>query len=149
MIACECDDAFNCLSTPQTISQDESLTLCLEPTSLGDSSVVEITNFNLRMADGTVSYDPVSFGLLTWDADALTDVSLESGTNKIKIIAPVIAQFFIEDSSSIDVNGNAFLEFASKTRRTTMSPYGLNIMLGTVEAAPTCLQLLINIFLRQ
>jgi len=149
--ACQCDTGFNCLSTPLSITTGDSLLVCLTPTSDNDASIVEITNFNLRMSSDSVTYDPVIFGTVTWAEDILTAISLDSGSNKIMINAPVIAQFFIQDKTAIDVSGNAFLEFAGslKERQMTISTFGLTVALEKdEEGMPGCLQWLIGLLLK-
>ena len=149
--ACQCDTGFNCLSTPLSIATGDSLLVCLTPTSDNDASIVEITNFNLRMSSDSVTYDPVIFGTVTWAEDILTAISLDSGSNKIMINAPVIAQFFIQDKTAIDVSGNAFLEFAGslKERQMTISTFGLAVALEKdEEGRPGCLQWLIGLLLK-
>lgn len=115
---CQCIN-FNCLTTSLVISQDESVVVCINPTALADASLVRITNFNLRItsAGGSITYDPVSIGVSSWDPDPLTEVVPESGTGKLMITAPIVADFFLlTDDRTVDVNGNAFLEFQSAKR---------------------------------
>ena len=58
--ACQCDTGFNCLSTPLSIATGDSLLVCLTPTSDNDASIVEITNFNLRMSSDSVGQQILS-----------------------------------------------------------------------------------------
>jgi len=112
---CQCDSTGTCVS-PSTIEQDENLVICLEPEHPTDASNVEITNFNIEIAPSTAvagftSYKPVWFGSDSWVSDALTDVTVLGDT--VKISTPIIAQFFIQNVGSVEVSGNAFLEFKS------------------------------------
>lgn len=116
---CQCDSNYICLSSAQPINQNDDLVVCLEPEGGSNSDVVEITNFNLLLEAGTVgtlqyySYNPVQFGTASWSSDLITDVDVQPGTNRIKISTPIVAQFFIQGFTSVDVSGSANLQFVS------------------------------------
>jgi len=152
--ACQCAD-FVCITTPVNpipIPQDSSLVICLTPSSAaGDSSVVEITNFNLRIVDsinGAVTYDPIEFGASSWSSNSVSLVEEDPNSNSIMITAPVVAEFFIEGVTQIDALGNALLEFVSgKQRVSTFNSYGLSFKLALrEEEEPGCLERLFAFF---
>lgn len=136
--ACQCAN-FACVTTPANpvpIKQDSSLVICLTPSSLGDASVVKITNFNLRIVDsigGAVTYDPVTFGGSSWAPNGITLVQEDPNSNTIMITAPIIAIFFTEGVQQIDALGNALLEFVGKQEVTTFNSYGLQFNLAAPE----------------
>jgi len=138
-------NAYQCnqfvpVSTPHSISQDENVVICIEPFHPNGLDVVHISNFNLLISAGTIntsgyiSYDAVSFGASGWDAQVLTNVQ-ESG--KIKMIsAPVVASFFIQGKTSIDVTGNVFLELDASKEAPPMNSFftaTIGLELGVVE----------------
>lgn len=151
---CQCDSSFNCVTTPQVVTQDEKLVVCINPTSLSDASVVEISNFNLRFAssDGIVDYDPVEIGSTSWDPDPLTTVTPESGTGKLMISAPIVADFFLLTlDRSVDVSGNAFLLFqGSKRQAANFESFKMRVSLDPnvkqPDDEPGCLEMLFNLF---
>lgn len=132
--ACQCAD-HACVA-PETIEQDTSLVMCLyaEHPTPGMASNVRISNFNIDVQDAAGAsnfvYQPVTFGTNQWVTDGLTVVDV--GTNDyVMITTPIVAQFFIQNVASIDVTGNAFLEFKSqKEGRQVFAEYGMVIGLG-------------------
>lgn len=112
--SCQCDSESQCITTPPDVNQDTSLVMCIYPEHESDSNlnnIVTITNFDLTISGGSVSYNPVAFGTSTWDPDTLTSVVPDNNT--IKITTPITAQFFIQNVQTVSVGGNAFLEFMS------------------------------------
>ena len=136
VMACQCNDDYQCYSTipapNPTINQNENLVMCIYPTSTSnDASSVQISNFNVGLSAPGVTYDPVAFGPSGWIVDALSIVSLQSGTETIKISAPVVASFFIQNHQSIDVSGNAFLEYKSgKNDDLAFTPFQMEVSLA-------------------
>ena len=108
-------------TTAYTLQQDENLVICLEPQHPdGMAHVVHISNFNIKIFAGStatndfVEYNPVWFSTGGWEHDALTSVSEQPDPADIIMIStPVIAQFFIQGHTTINVSGNCFLEFDS------------------------------------
>lgn len=151
--ACQCED-FECLSSPVTILQDESLVVCLFPTFLGNATnTVRISNFNFKVFAGTprtpeyVEYNPVWFSTDGWSYDPLTLVttSVEADATVVMVQTPVIAGFFIQGHESINVEGNAFLEFTtSKAAKAPM--FDTYVLEFAIEAtrAEGCIKQLIN-----
>jgi len=151
--ACQCED-YECLSSPLTIQQDESLTVCLIPTYLGNATkTVEISNFNFKVYAGTprtpeyVEYNPVWFSTDGWSYDPLTLVTTSETDDAtvVMVQTPVIAGFFIQGHESINVEGNAFLEFsASKASKAPM--FDTYVLQFAIEATPSegCIKQLIN-----
>lgn len=121
--ACQCKLDFSCYSTGTnpTIQQDDSLTICLQPTG-PNAEVVHISNFNIIMSAGSYTYSPVGLGPGSWNSDALTLVSTNGSDDIVKIVTPVVAQFFIQGHDSLDVTGNAFLEYDSSKGETGQGP---------------------------
>lgn len=146
--ACQCEN-FVC-ATPSIIAQDENLVMCIYPvhgTDPSQASNVKITNFNIDIdaGDGSgFSYRPVVFGTNAWNNDALTDVAEDGNDFTIMISTPIIAQFFIQNVNTIDVNGNAFLEFKSgKDAATQFGKYAMEVALR-VDPELGCLSILIK-----
>lgn len=112
--ACQCDHNYSCYSSDSvpSISQNENLVLCLEPT---DQSAVEISNFNVELSAGAFTYNPVVFGAYTWEEDNLTDVSTLGKI--VKISTPIVAQFYVQEATSINVLGNAHLSFINSEEK--------------------------------
>lgn len=141
IVACQCNNDYQCydsISAPNpTIQQNENIVICLYPiSSENDANFVRISNFNILFSAPGVTYNPVSFGQSTWISDAVSNVSEQDGTNRIKITAPVVAAFFIQDHQSIDVSGNAFLEFFSgKSEQSNFADFGITVSLedGNIE----------------
>jgi len=112
---CQCDSTYSCYTTPSIIEKDDNIELCLYPTMDEDLEVnFHISNFNLQLSAGSLSFDAVLFGSDNWVPNILTSVS-ESG-NTIRVVTPVVAQFFAEGFDRIEVNGNAFIEVESRTK---------------------------------
>jgi len=135
---CQCDHNFACYSSNDiySLSQDENLVLCLEPT---DSSAVEISNFNLELSAGAFIYQPVTLGLNTWQTDNLTNVS--SLGKRIKVSTPIIAHFFMEDYANINVRGTAQLNFGSSDGKTSnVASYDLTVDLNNEKQKDGCLK---------
>ena len=134
--ACQCD-SFNCLASADAIEQDESLVMCIYPThpTVGMANNVLISNFNIDVTDSTgaqpLTYQPVIFGTNMWVADPLTNVSVDGNDFVVMITTPIIAQFFIQNINTIDVGGNAFLEFKSaKGAQPVFGQYMMEVGLG-------------------
>lgn len=153
--ACRCED-FNCVADTVSfdpIQQGGKLTICLIPISEEeDSEVVEITNFNVQMTDtatGSVNYDPVVFGEVSWSADALTLVEVDPDSSTIMVELTVIAPFFIGAVEEIDVFGNAFLQFVSaKNKAPSFYSFGLKFSLEPQEERNVgCIKELLQFFL--
>jgi len=129
--SCQCDANNDCITTPPDVEQDTSLVMCIYPEHESDDSlndIVKITNFDLTISGGSVSYNPVAFGTSTWNPDTLTSVVPDTEENVIKITTPITAQFFIQDVQTVSVGGNAFLEFTSAKGGAPMfGAYTLNI----------------------
>jgi len=150
---CQCDNDYTCLSTTQTIEQDSSLVICLEPEGGNDSDVVEITNFNLVIEAGSsvssnyFSYSPVSFGTTAWKNDVLTKVELKPNTNRIKVSSPITAGFFIQGFSQIRAGGNANLEFVSakEERSPSFSFFSIDLELAVDDTNAGCFKSLLGI----
>jgi len=142
---CQCSN-YICYApgAAPVISQDSSLQLCLYPAGVLPSPI-HISNFNLQLSTTTVTYNPVTFGSITWQADILTLVSTDSTGDIVMITTPVIAQFFVQGFTSIQASGNCFLEFdSSKTQQLPdFANFGLDIELAA-EVQGGCLQKLMQ-----
>jgi len=140
---CQCDGSFNCLIPLVAVPQNQVLDICITPTAFADADNVRITNFNLRISttSGDVDYDPVSLGATTWDPDVLTRVTPEAGTGKLKITLTIIADFYVlTDDTTVDLKGNAFLEFQSQ-KEATVTAFGMTLpIVNEPEKAAGCLQ---------
>jgi len=114
---CQCDDDYTCYSpsTSPVVKNSERLVVCIYPTSDQDASIVHIGNFNLDIvtSDGLYSSEAVALGAGSWEPSVLTDISLQDGGNTIKVSTVITAQFYTQGYSSVNVEGNAFLEFDS------------------------------------
>jgi len=146
---CQCSN-YVCYGAPQNpgspapIQQNTPLVLCLLPTG-GLPSVVHISNFNLQLSAGTVTYEPVQFGSATWEEDVLTVVTVDASGDIVMITTPVVAQFYIQAHTSIQASGNCFLEFDSGKvdALPVFANYGLDIELAA-ETQVGCLQGLVQ-----
>jgi len=146
--AYQCDN-FARVTTPLAIQQNEQLIVCLKPSHPDNLDVVHITNFNLAISagvintDGYINYDAVTFGTTTWFTNTpLTTVKTQGKI--IMIIAPVIAQFFIQGYTTIDVTGNAFLEFDSGKHAAPVSTFYRMTAGLDVEVETGCFSLLLK-----
>jgi len=117
--ACPCDDSFTCVS-PSAVAQDTPLVMCIHPLHDNQENTaaenVKITNFNVNIkptGDTDPNFDAVTFGTDSWAASELVFVETDDDDFKIKITTPIIAQFYIQNIATVDVTGNAFLEFVS------------------------------------
>ena len=142
----QCNNFIETTPAPQ-IQQDENLVICLEPQHLDNMAhVVHISNFNIKIFAGStatndyVEYNPVSFGTDGWNHDPLTIVSKQPSGDVIMISTPVIAQFFIQGHTDINVSGNCFLEFDSM--KVDLAPVfiGYDMQFGVIDIVEeTCL----------
>jgi len=93
-----------------------------------------------ELDDDFVSYQPVSYGSSTWQNDPLTLVQ-EGPGNSLRIIAPIIASFFLEGHTSFNVRGNAMLAFAppdsSKDQMALLSEFNLKVELNNTMVEST------------
>jgi len=117
--ACPCDDSFTCVSA-SAVAQDTPLVMCIHPLHADQENAaaenVKITNFNVNIkptGDTDPNFDAVTFGTDSWVASELVSVETDDDDFKIKITTPIIAQFYIQNIATVDVTGNAFLEFVS------------------------------------
>jgi len=148
VIACQCDDDMKCVQEPVKITQDESLIFCLEPSD----SDVHISNFEAIIEAGTpgdeddvyVSHEVVSMGTDGWDEDVLTTViTSQDLSNKIQIKTSVVTTFFTEGKSSIDITGNAFLDFdESKHVMPFFSEFNLTVPIDGIQVHEGCFQII-------
>ena len=110
--------------------------MCLTPVHTGGmANVVAITNFDIVMAAGSVTYSPVWFSTGHWESDSLTEIHGPNPDGVVMISAPVIAQFFIQGHTTIDVSGNVFLEFVSGKGRPNEFA-GYNMVFGIISDEP-------------
>jgi len=148
VIACQCDDDMNCVQEPVKITQDESLIFCLETSD----SNVHISNFEVIIEAGTpgdeddvyVFHEVVLMGTDGWDEDVLaTVITSQDSSNKILIKTLVVAEFFTEGKSSIDITGNAFLEFdESKHAMPFFSQFYLTVPIDGIQVHGGCFQII-------
>lgn len=117
--ACPCDSTFTCV-TASAVAQDTPLVMCIHPLHNGAENTaaedVQITNFNVNIkptGDTDPNFDAVTFGTDSWVPSELVSVDIDDDDFKIKITTPIIAQFYIQNIATVDVTGNAFLEFVS------------------------------------
>jgi len=148
-------DSYQCnnfvaVATPHAIIQNSNLVVCIEPSHTNNLDVVHITNFNLLISAGTLnsngylSFDAVKFGTTTWTPDPLTDVLTQGKI--IMISVPIVAQFYLQGKNSVDVTGNAFLEFdSSKTDAPIGSFFNMEVDLE-VETSAGCFSALLKKF---
>lgn len=110
--ACQCKNDFSCYAPnpDPIISQNQNLVICIRPTG-PNASAVHVSNFNLIMSAGSITYSPVGFGPITWNPNAMTDVTVSGDGDIVKISTSVVADFYINDHTSLQVAGNAFLNF--------------------------------------
>lgn len=118
---CQCMDFFCMLPAP--IKQNEALVYCIyvwQDESNADAILaVAISNFDSKITAGEegdddyVEYMPVEFGTESWDPNDITSVesSFDDMGNIIEIVTPMIAAFFANGHDTVDIFGNAFLEF--------------------------------------
>lgn len=148
--ACQCED-FNC-TAKETIEQDDSLILCIEPFDPNGSDSVRITNFNLQVTAGDmgdadyVEYNPVWFSTDGYKSDALTLVKEDTASDTLMIVTPIIAPFFTRGHSSVNISGNAFLEFkVAKGANPVFSRYSMELELE-IPGEMGCFKYLLNRF---
>jgi len=133
---CQCDADFECIS-PGPLQKDMPLVTCIFPThsTNGVERNVKIFNFNLDMipSDGSDSFtfSPILMGPDSWDQSAVSIVKVDDDDYKIQILMPVPAQFYIQGKDSVDVTGNAALEFkSSKVDSIFFKKYSLQVGLA-------------------
>lgn len=128
-------------TTAHSLEQDENLVICLQPQHPGNlAHVVHISNFNIKISAGSttardyVEYNPVWFSTGGWQSDSLTSVSKQADPSDIIMIStPVIAQFFIQSHTQINVSGNCFLEFDSTKEAKAPVFVGYDMQFGIVS----------------
>lgn len=146
---CQCNSDFACYSTDEapTINQNDSLQLCIKGATSdtnddGNSSHIDISNFSVQLSAGDIVYDAVMVGTDTWEENILTKVT-EQGDIK-RISTPVLAQFFTEGHSNINIGGQAFLNFVdSRGKVETVASLSMVVNLSTNEGEG-CFQRLIS-----
>jgi len=140
-------------TTAYTLQQDENLVICLEPQHPnGMAHVVHISNFNIKIFAGStatndyVEYNPVWFSTGGWNHDALTDVSEQPDPSDIIMIStPVIAQFFINGHTTINLSGNCYLEFDASKENQPPSFVSFDAQVGLVAVTEEgCFQKLVK-----
>jgi len=113
--ACHCTEDFICYENGAgpSIGNNEYLSLCLQPTG-SQSGKVYISNFNLMLSAGSITYSPVSFGDGTWNPNLMTSTELNEEKNVLQILTIIISDFFILEDKDLKIMGNAFLHFNAK-----------------------------------
>jgi len=88
------------ITSSHALLQDENLVLCLEPYhTIGMERVVHISKFNIKMHAGSadannyVEYNPVSFGINSWDKDSLTNIQVGTSSDIVMISTPWLLNF--------------------------------------------------------
>jgi hypothetical protein len=144
--ACQCVDQ-TCVDPllPSVVLQNTPLVFCVYVTH-GDTGVadtVDISNIDVTIEAGEISYQPVTMGSETWDPNALTVVN--SFGSKVEVISNLITDFFTEGFTSVDVSGNAFLVFVEGSARLDMEGFG---MVVDIEGKPEigCVEKLLKKF---
>jgi hypothetical protein len=109
----------------------------------GVADTVDISNIDVTIEAGEISYQPVTMGSETWDPNALTVVN--SFGSKVEVISNLITDFFTEGFTSVDVSGNAFLVFVEGSARLDMEGFG---MVVDIEGKPEigCVEKLLKKF---
>jgi len=107
--SCLCDDDFDCIDPTTTIEQNKPLVFCIEPGHPNDEVNVFISNFNLNIEAGDITYSPVWYGVGSWESNAVTIV--DTSGKIVRTSTLLIQDFYIEGYETVDVSGNAFLEF--------------------------------------
>jgi len=146
---CQCSSDFTCYSTDETptINQNDSLELCIKGTITdtnedGDTSSIDISNFSVQLSAGDIVYDAVMLGTDTWEENTLTLVTEEGDMKRIS--TPVLAQFFTEGHSNMNIGGQAFLNFVdSRGKAETVTSLSLVVGLS-VNDKNGCFQRLIR-----
>ena len=111
---CQCKE-FEC--QPYSVEQYGSLSLCLQP---NEPEQVEITNLAMSIyageaGNGTMgsfySFDPVWYGNGTYESPSFVTIEKNETTQILMVKTPMLAEFFIGAFTSVDISGNAWLEF--------------------------------------
>ena len=115
--ACQCSlSDYSCTSS--SLSNGDVLYFCLKP----DTSVVEITNFDLSLSNGDFSYTPIAIGSggAQVVSDSLTSISQPSG-NIVFIETIMVSNLFEQSSNTVSISGSALLQFSASSSKTIES----------------------------
>ena len=129
------------------INQNDSLQICLKAITTdtnddGDTSPIDISNFSVQLSAGDIIYDAVTLGSDTWEENTLTKVT-EQGYIK-RVSTPVLADFFIQGYSNINIGGRAYLSFTdSRGKVETLASLSMTVDLE-VNQKKGCLQSLLR-----
>jgi len=109
VIACQCEDEFVCFSAGDEpgINQDMALEVCLYPSF--ENTFISNFELVLKSPDSLIEYRPVEFGTSGWEPTVLTKV--EERDNQVKTTTVVISDFYTSGYESLNVTGNALVEF--------------------------------------
>lgn len=144
--SCLCDDDFACIDPTSAVLQNTPLVFCIEPSHPSDRDNVRITNFNLNIAAGDINYSPVWYGVDGWENNVVTIVE-ESG-KIVRTSTLLIQDFYLEDYQTVDLSGNAFLEFdeVSSDRARDFYAFGMLVILGTPQRIGCIAKLIADVF---
>lgn len=146
---CQCVD-YECAVS--TVTQNDPLIICLYVESnTSDTTAVNISNFNVEIFAGNeinnATYEPVMLGSTAYVSNVLTEVTVNSN-ERVMVSTVLIASFFTEGYTSVQVDGLVFLEFVTPSARMdqrAFHEYGLVLGLGAVETVGVgCLQGIID-----
>jgi len=144
--SCQCAD-FACATV--VVEQRDPLVICLMAEHDDDTAQasVVISNFNMRVFGGVggdaMEYNPVAIGATTWDANDITIVNV-SQDEVVMVSTLLISSFYSSGLAEVNVDGFAFLEFASASGARVFEEYGVIVEIGA-EAQEGCIAALFKI----
>jgi hypothetical protein len=144
--SCQCVD-FACTSV--VVEQRDPLVVCLMAEHDDDTAQasVVISNFNMRVFGGVggdaMEYNPVTIGATSWEANDITIVNV-SEDEVVMVSTLLISSFYSSGLGEVNVDGFAFLEFASASGARVFEEYGVVVEIGA-EAQEGCFASLFKI----
>lgn len=134
--ACLCDVGFSCVDASTPVQQGSPLVMCLTPRHPEGKDLVSITNYNLDITAGDISYSPVWYGSDGPENNVVTELDTDEKTQRISTL--LIQDFYIENFNTIDVSGNAFLEFDVVARAPNFYTFGMLVILDPTPTGVGC-----------
>ena len=145
--ACECDEFFSCISNTYTQGATAPvLRVCITPSS----NDLSVKNMNLKLTNGLVSHDSVTYGSDGPEFDGVTTINTLG--HKTMVVTRIIEKLFVENgSSTISASGTLLLTLgsgANKEVSTGMYSYSVSIEIDRdEEEGPNgCSQNLLRMF---